>query len=564
MGEDGTFTQGSKNWMFAHEGVLYRSTELQDHGYTYDYVSPDLLVFDHTGIEDYVAMPGEVTKAEYNVETGTLEGAGYKAIVIYQDWMDPDGAEIVLELAKQGMPVVIVDGAAVMSTFMSDVSAKGNKLSDIMDELKALDNVRVAAVNDGKINYRKGETGAYDDDVYEMLVELGIKPYAEVEENHQLLTQTREDENGNRYLFAYNYCPNDYHEHSSKEAVKTEDHGTNITTNVHMDGMYIPYVIDPFSGEVTELAEYRWENGCTVFPINLDYRNVGLFAFEKVDAEKSGTIRETDAASAVMTADGAVIRVLQPGTYTTVLNDGAEISSEVAELPEVTDITGWTLDVTSWTAGDEVLTSVEKIGDVTTENKLTATKYVEIPGIKLDTLTTWDNIPEVGKEVSGTGVYTAEFEWDSSKADGAYIDFGDTLDQSMTLEINGVKVGGVESQNPTKAVKGLTATIYDAEGAEKAYENTGRVEYTGGINWDKPQVDIGAYLVDGTNTIRIVYNSSITNAALAAGIIQPQGIGDGHAWYGAVAIYWPHVIDYRSNGPQQAKLVPYKDILITE
>ncbi|MCD8023586.1 MAG: twin-arginine translocation signal domain-containing protein, partial [Lachnospiraceae bacterium] len=44
--EDGTYSQKSKNWEFAHEGVHYRSTELQDHGYTYDYISPDLLTID--------------------------------------------------------------------------------------------------------------------------------------------------------------------------------------------------------------------------------------------------------------------------------------------------------------------------------------------------------------------------------------------------------------------------------------------------------------------------------------------------------------------------------------
>ncbi len=563
--EDGSFSQKSKNWMLAHEGVHYRSTELQDHGYTYDYVSPDLLTIDRTGDDDYVAMPNEVLKVEYNPETGALEGAGYKALVIYQDWMDPDGAEIVLDLAKQGMPVVIVDGAARISTFYSDVSGKGNRLSDIMDELKALDNVRVAAVNDGKINYRKAETGAYDDDVYEMLVELGVTPYAGFEENHQLLTQTREDADGNRYLYAYNYCSNDYHQYSSKEDVKAEDHGTNITTDVRMSGLYVPYVIDPWTGEVTELAEYRWEDGCTVFPINLDYRNVGLFAFEKVDAEKAGTIRTSDALAAYMTEDGAVIRVIENGSYTTVLNDGAEIATEVSDLPAAGDITNWTLDVTSWTAGDEVLSSVEKIGDLVTENKKTATKYTEIAGIRLDTMTTWDNIPEVGKEISGTGVYTAEFEWDASKASGAYIDFGETLDQSMTLEINGVKVGGVESQNPTKAVRGLTATICDAEGNEIPYEKAGRVEYTGGVSWDKPQVDIGAYLVDGTNTIRIVYNSSITNAALAAGVIAEKKVEEGTAWYGSPALWWGSAgVAYRSNGPQQAKLVPYKDILVAE
>ena len=563
--EDGSFSQKSKNWQFAHEGVHYRSTELQDHGYTYDYVSPDLLTIDHTGIEGYVAMPGEVTKVEYNPETGILEGAGYKALVLYQDWMDPDGAEIVLELAKQGMPVVVLENAAQISTFYSDVSGKGNKLSDIMDELKALDNVRVAAVHDEQINTRKAETGEFDDDVYEMLVELGVKPYAEFEENHQLLTQTREDEDGNRYLYAYNYCPNDYHEFSSKESVKAEDHGTTIRTELRMDGMYVPYGIDSWSGKVTELAKYRYEDGCTVIPITLDYRNIALFAFEKVDAEKTGTIASTDAPFAHMSDEGAVIRVVANGEYRTVLNDGAEITSTVEGLAEPADITGWTLDVTAWTASDEVLSSVEKIGDVITENKLTATEYVEIPDIHLDTLTTWDNIPEVGEEVSGTGVYTAEFEWDSSKADGAFIDFGGALDQAMTVEINGVKVGGAQSENPTKATKSVSGTYFDAEGNEIAFQGEGRVEYTGGVSWDKPVADIGAYLVDGTNTIRIVYNSSITNAALAAGVIEERALEEGTAWYGAPAIWWgSRGVAYRANGPQQAKLVPYRDILVAE
>ena len=561
--EDGSYSQKSKNWQYAHEGVEYRPTELQDHGYTYDYVSPDLLTIDRSDDSDYVAMPGEVTKVEYNAETGTLEGAGYKALVIYQDWMDPDGAETILELAKQGMPVVILENAAQISTFTSDVSSKGNKLSDIMDEMKGLENVRVAAVNDEKINYRKAETGAYDDDVYEKLLELGVTPYAGFEEeNHQILTQTREDEEGNRYLYAYNYCPNDYHQYSSKEEVKTEDHGLNCTTEMKIEGQYIPYMIDSYSGEVTELADYSYEDGNTVFTIDLDYGNIALYAFEAADQEKDNTIKSTTAESSYMSDNGPVIRVTEAGTYETELNNGNNVSSEVEEVAAASDITGWTLDVTSWTAGDQVLSSVEKIGDVATENKLTETRKTEIPGIKLDTLTTWDNIPEVGKEVSGTGVYTAEFEWDSTKADGAYIDFGDTLDQSMTVEINGVKVNGTESQNPTKKPVTVEGTVYNENGEEVAYEGKeGRVSYTGGINWDKPVVDVGEYLQDGTNTIRIVYNSSLTNAALAAGIIEERDMV-GTAWYGAPSIWWGTDVTYRANGPAQAKLIPYRDVQI--
>ena len=563
--EDGSYSQESKNWQYSHEGVHYRSTELQDHGYTYDYVSPDLLTIDRSSDSDYVAMPGEVTKVEYNKETGTLEGAGYNALVIYQDWMDPDGAETVLEFAKQGMPVVILENAAQISTFQSDISSKGNKLSDIMDEMKGLDNVRVAAIHDEKVNYRKGETGAYDDDVYEMLLELGVKPYAEFEEeNHQILTQTRQDEDGNMYMFAYNYCPNDYHEYSSKEDVKTEDHGLNCKTNIKLSGQFVPYMIDSYSGEATELAQYSYEDGCTVFPIDLDYGNIALYAFEAVDAEKENTIKSTTAASSYMSEDGPVIRVTEAGAYETELNNGTTVSTEVAEMALAGDITNWNLDVTSWTAGEEVLSSVEKIGDVTTENKLTETKKTEIAGIQLETLTTWDNIEEVGKEVSGTGVYTAEFEWDSTKADGAYIDFGDKLDQSMTVEINGVKVNGTESQNPTKKVTTVEGTVFNENGEEVAYEGSeGRVQYTGGVNWDKPVVDIGKYLQDGTNTIKIVYNSSLTNAALAAGVIEERDMV-GTAWYGATSIWWGTDVTYRSNGPAQAKLVPYRDIHVVE
>ena len=89
----------------------------------------------------------------------------------------------------------------------------------------------------------------------------------------------------------------------------------------------------------------------------------------------------------------------------------------------------------------------------------------------------------------------------------------------------------------------------------------GRVEYTGGISWDKPIVDVGEYLQDGTNTIRIVYNASITNAALAAGLIEEQDMV-GQAWYEAPAIWWGTDITYRYNGPKQAKLIPYRDIQI--
>lgn len=232
---------------------------------------------------------------------------------------------------------------------------------------------------------------------------IGIRPYAEyIGPNHQLLTQSREEADGNRYLYVYNYCPNDYHENSSIESVRTEGFG------------------------------------------------------------------------------------------------------------------------------------------VKTVNTTVETVKTEI-NVQLEALDTWDNIPEIGKEVSGTGHYEATFNWDASAADGAYLDFGDHLEQAMEVWINGVKVGGDVSTNPTKAKQSVGVEV-DGVIPE------GKDEYTGGVNLIKPVADISEYLVDGENTIVIEYYSSLTNVQLARGAVVPRA-----AIYG----WFTYTGDYRSNGPMQAVIVPF-------
>lgn len=511
----------SMNYQLAHMGVYYRSTELQDNGYTYDYLSPDLL---------------SAENVHFDEETGTIELAGYKAVILYQDWLDVDGAEKILEWAKQGLKVVILEGAAERTPFND---GQDERLAEIMEEMKSLDTVRTAEIYDASedFDYFDEVAEGYDDSVLEALQELGVEPYAGYSEpNHQLLTQSRIDEDGNEYLYVYNYCPNDYHQNSHIESVKTEDHGTNIQTEIEMDGMFVPYMIDAWSGEVTELAEYRYEDGKTIFPIDLDYNNIALYAFEAVEEEPEHIV-STDAESSYTAEDGSLyVRATESGDYTTELSNGETVTTTV-EVPESYDITGWDLTVESWTPSDEVITSEETIDDVTTINTKAATDKTDI-NVQLDTLTTWDNIEEVGGNVSGLGHYEATFNWDASAADGAYLDFGDNFVSSMKVWINGQKVGGDISQNPTKA----KATI--AEGAE------GADQYTGGINWMNPVADISDYLVDGENTIVIEYSSSMNNVALSQGIVQETENASN---------WWHNDTKYQSYGPSQAVIIPFAE-----
>ncbi|MCF0134150.1 MAG: hypothetical protein HUJ72_09815 [Blautia sp.] len=523
---------GDMNNQYAHMGVHYRSTELQDNGYTYDYVAPDLL---------------SAEGVTFNEETKTIDNAGYRALVIYQDWLDYSAAEKIYELASKGMPVVVIDGKATYTTFND---GKDEELAALMAQLIELDNVRVAKVAD-PIDYDDPVAGGYDDEVYEMLQELGVRPYAEFDgENHQLLTQTREDENGNRYLYALNYCPNDYHQYSYKEDVKTEDHGLNIKTNIKMEGTYIPYSIDPWTGEVKELGEYSYEDGQTIIPIDLDYDNIALFAFEATEETKTSVVSTN--ADAVYVENGKLVALATTsGTVEATLSNGESVTAEAA-VPESYDITNWDVTVSSWDANEESgdLVRTETIGDLTTENRKTSTAITDIE-VKLDTLTTWNNIPEVGEEVSGEGHYKAVFNWDASAADGAFIDFGE-LDQSMKVWINGTKVGGDVSTNPTKVKRSVEVEIDDGTGNKAVPE--GNDQYTGGVSWTKPVADVSEYLVDGENTIEIEYNSTLTNVLLKRGVIQEKDFG-GEGW--TAVTWWGVDVHNRINGVAQAVIKPY-------
>ncbi len=515
------------NWQQGHQGIYYRSTELQDNGYTYDYFSPRFLFDDDV---------------RFDRRTKTIEQAGYKAIVLYQDWLDVEAAKRILVWAKQGLKVVLLEDAASQTPFND---GKDAVLQKVTDELKTLPTVRQATVYDN-IDYFSAAPGGYDDNVMEKLQELGVEPYAGyAEPNLQLLNQTREDTDGNRYVYLYNYADDEYNKYSHKPSVRNLKFGKNIATDVEMDGYFVPYSIDAWTGETTELAEYRWEEGKTVVPVDLDLNNIALMAFEKVDGPRLHVL-STNAESSFVVNDGVVVRVTDTGPVTTALSDGRRLTDQVT-VPRPYDITDWNLTVESWRPGDVSgdLRRTETINGVTTLNRKTSTAVTDIQ-VSLDTLKTWDSIPEVGRGVSGTGHYEAAFDWDADAADGAYLDLGDTLESTMEVWINGHKVGGAVSTNPTKVRRDVGGTVDDGTG--RRVPLVGKDLYTGGISWTKPVADVSAYLVDGRNEIVIDYSSVLSNVQLARGAIREELNKGG---------WWKNDQKYLSFGPQQAKLVPF-------
>lgn len=392
--------QGGVNWMLNHEPALFPSTFLQDAGYTYDYLSPNFLHADGVSFDEASA---------------TLEQSDYKAIVLWQKWLPLTAAEELLTMAKQGLHVVILDGAAVQTPYND---GSDGALAAVMDEVKALPTTACIA---------------NADEALAALQVLGVTPYVGfTQPNHQLLTQLRADDRG-EYLYVYNYCDGSYKSFWT-EGAEQDDHGDHIDTEIAVEGTFIPYVIDAWSGKVTELGAYRHEDGKTIIPVSLDYGSIALYALEPC---KTGVERH-----------GRVI-TMQP--------DNAR------------NITGWNVTVTSWTPGDGIDTRTEMLNGKTVTESAVQTVKTEIP-VQLDTLTTWDNMPGVGLDVVGRAEYNASFTWDGT-ADGAYIDFGKVV-ESMRVYINDAEVSGVS----------MTSGLLDVTDVLTVGKNTIRIVYSSNVS----------------------------------------------------------------------------------
>ncbi len=416
----------ARDWLADHDPMFFPSMTLQEHGYTYDYFNPALL------------------KAEgvtFDAETKTVEPAGYRALVLWQKELSLVGADVITSLAKDGLPIVVVNGAAVRSPYQGE---DDGALAAFLDQIKTLPNVRTVPTAD---------------DVLSALRELGITPYTAFDApNRCLLTQTRRD-GDNRLIYVYNY-----------EGTPHPSDRTAFQTEFSLDGTFAVSQMDAWTGKITPVPSVI-ANGKTTFPVSISAGDVALYCLEPI-AEDTAT---------------AVVPTIE----------------KMAPYP----ITDWSLTVESWTPTEDLLTRTETLLGVTTTEYAYRTEKREIH-TSLPTLTTWDNVPCIGKTVCGKGVYTAKFHWDGTH-DGAYLDFGETV-QSFRVRINGIDCDPV--------------------------------------NRNVPLLDITEQLRTGENTVDIFYSSNLNNVQISRDMIK-EGI--------LVNNFPGYLTKYESYGITQALVVPF-------
>lgn len=409
-------------------------TALEQNGYTYDYVTPTVLNLDNAviGTQDQKVVLA-------------ADGPSYKALIL--EPMD-DGtvppmplytAEKILSDAKAGLPVIIIGSVPTRAnTFpgsRADASAlttdEDAKLSEYMHQLTALANVKT-------VSDRTEAVAA--------LNQLGITPDAQPQERADLYFQHRNTENADLY-FIYNDGKND-----SAQTVTLKGNGA-------------PYLLDPWSGEITPIAVYTSDVGSVTVPVELAASDSVMIAVAGADfSSKTLTkaVTRTDADSIVYDETDPskmAVRSAKGGKISVSFADGSAAEITLPTAQEPIKLTNWKMVLNRWSEGKSVF-----------ETNVTPTAEYDLSG---SGLIPWYEIDENLKNAAGVAVYTTSFDlsdgWNEKQ--GACLDFTAISDVGR-LTVNGTAVP---------------------------------------LNQLSLNADIGKYLVKGTNNITVEVSSNLSN-----------------------------------------------------
>ncbi|MCL2164572.1 MAG: hypothetical protein FWH55_09320 [Oscillospiraceae bacterium] len=421
----------------SNRGFYWQDMTLQNNGFTYDYFAPENLnILDRSGVTLY--------------EDGELipERVGYQAMIIYQEAMPYESAQLILELAKKGLPVVIVNGVTEYSSISNLYTTKKaasrtlfNDATDaelelVMNEMKALNNV--IELDDEK-------------DTFDALLSLGVRPRAQFAEANQSILTNMRKAGDTLYLYTYNYM----------ETFRPYNHAATgaspypATFSVNLDAAGKPYRIDPWSTDIEEIGEYEIIDGRTVFTVSLEPGATGYFALDLSDAGDSVHVVSTDADKVLLNGRSLSVYATESGTYTTTLSDGSVWEKSIV-APANVSLPEWNLQVEDWTMGDKIYNYEDRgKGYTTTEIYWETNKTMKDAG--KTTLLPWREIPAIGPEVSGVGYYSTEFTLpdDWSEFNGAYLQVESFNGNTAAVFVNGIKSKGLDFISRTHDISAL-------------------------------------------------------------------------------------------------------------
>lgn len=299
---------------------------------------------------------------------------------------------------------------------------------------------------------------AAETDVVGTLEDLGVLPTAQNLSPVPVLWTHRVDQTaGVDYFWVYN--SDIYQSHATGASIKASG---------------VPYSLDAWTGAITPIVNYTTRGDRTQIWVNLKSNASTIVAFAP-----EGFFPNTEVPSVHVTStdfedliyssseNAFVAQSTADTSHTVTLSDGRTVTySSTGSLPSETILGPWQLVVQDWLPNPDPwynYTSVYAYHNYT-----------------LDDLIPWYNISGL-QNTSGIGQYTTQFPWQSRVAVGASLDLGFVFN---------------------------TARLWIND------------HWTGPINVFDPVVDIGQYLVNGTNTVKIEVSSTLRNRLIQVNVTQ--------------------------------------------
>ncbi|MCI2958459.1 hypothetical protein MN032_12215 [Agromyces atrinae] len=377
--------------LYARRGMRNRENQwwqdlgMQDAGWTYEFFDASLLLHEDVSFDGDTVQPG---------------GPGYQALIVFQESLDPDAARQLVTWARQGLRVLIVNGARELKLLMEGTHTLHERAASRTPGLDGRDDELRATLEELRSIATVAEI-ADPAETVDALRRLGVVGRAEfLRENTSVLTYLRED-GDLRHLYVYNFL---------------YETGQTTTVEIALPGAGAVHRIDAWTGELSEHDGVRVDGDRLVIDLDLAPGETALF-----------------------TIDGSA----------------PAVASEREESVLLREIDSWSIAVESWDAGESVvLTEDRGLGYETREVRPTTAITVLVA--ETDALAPWTELDGVGPAVSGVGEYRASFALEADEiGERLLLDLGSTHGGLGSVSVNGSEPRGFDTSRPVVDVTGL-------------------------------------------------------------------------------------------------------------
>lgn len=365
----------------------------------------------------------DLPAAEVSGKRLAPDGPAYKALFLEGDFFYGSNptlavadARRLLEFARAGLPTVLLGAFdQALPPGLPDAGEQA-ELRSLTAQLLALPNVR--RITD------KTLVGA-------AFAELGVTSDAVYSVSSTLLNAHRVTDDADFY-----YLCNGKHAETVKPAVALIDHDVTLHATHRKGSGTVPYLLDPWSGRVTRLAQYAQDGDAFTFRVTLQPGETLVVALggPGLFGDRCGSrphVVATDADGVLFTDGSLAVRAFTAGARTTTLSTGRQVTTKIPEVPAPVTLDRWTLSVDDWQPG------------------ATATTTTIVPRtLALDALLPWSQIPELA-DVGGIGRYRTTVTLPSTWASGtgALLKLGGVTD-TCRVTVNGTRLDPVDRLNP--------------------------------------------------------------------------------------------------------------------